>query len=83
MNKLLGKIKITPETLKFWKNTGLVIIGTFILAVAVELFIIPASLNTGGVSGIAMCFEYAGLTNEIFSTEVIAEKVTFLSSKAE
>ena len=78
MSKLVKKIKefFNENTLKFWKNTGLVILGTFILAVAVELFIIPARLNTGGVSGIAMCFQYAGLTNEIFTTEVIITIVT-------
>lgn len=79
MSKLSLKIKekLNSDTLKFLKNTGLVILGTFILAVAVELFILPAKLNTGGVSGIAMCFEYAGLTNDIFTTEVIISLLTW------
>ena len=53
MGKLIGKIKeqVSKINLKSLKNFGLVVLGTFILAVAVELFILPASLNTGGVSG--------------------------------
>ena len=80
MGKLIDKIKlqfskITPKTLK---NFGLVVLGTFILAVAVELFILPAQLNTGGVSGISICFEYAGITNEIITTEVIITIATWV-----
>lgn len=73
MRKIFNKIKycFSKITLKSFKNFGLVVLGTFILAVAVELFILPASLNTGGVSGIAVCFEYAGITNEVFSAEMI------------
>lgn len=80
MKRLLEKMKNRSK--KEWmtsiKNFLLVVIGTFILAIATELFIIPASLNTGGVSGIAMIFQYAGLTNGFFSTEVIITIVTWL-----
>lgn len=65
------KNKSKEDLLKVFKNFGLVILGTFILAVATELFILPANLNTGGISGIAMCFEYAGLTNEVFTVELL------------
>lgn len=80
MKKLLEKIKsmTKKEWLNAIKNFMLVIAGTFVLALATELFIIPANLNTGGVSGIAMCFQYAGLTNGFFSTEVIITIVTWV-----
>ena len=79
MKRLFDKIKynFSRLTMKSLKNFGLVVLGTFILAIAVELFILPANLNTGGVSGIAVCFEYAGLTNDIFSTELIISMLTW------
>lgn len=79
MKKLLDKIKyyFSKITLKSFKDFGLVVLGTFVLAISVELFILPARLNTGGVSGIAVCFEYAGLTNEIFSPELIISLFTW------
>ena len=79
MNKIFEKLKYTISklTLKSFKNFGLVVLGTFILAIAVELFILPAQLNTGGISGIAVCFEYAGLTNEIFTSEMIITILTW------
>ena len=45
MSKITKKLKelFNENALKFYKNTGLVILGTFILAVAVELFIIQYS----------------------------------------
>ena len=80
MGNLVRKIKeqFSKINLKSLKNFGLVVLGTFILAVAIELFILPASLNTGGVSGIAICFEYAGLTTEFFTTEVIISIFTWV-----
>lgn len=80
MGNLVRKIKeqFSKINLKSLKNFGLVVLGTFILAVAIELFILPASLNTGGVSGIAICFEYAGVTTEFFTTEVIISIFTWL-----
>ena len=80
MGNLVRKIKeqFSKINLKSLKNFGLVVLGTFILAVAVELFILPASLNTGGVSGIAICFEYAGVTTEFFTTEVIISIFTWV-----
>lgn len=50
------------------KNTSLVLIGTFILAFATELFLIPSSLVTGGVSGIAVALSYLNFN---ISTEVV------------
>ena len=80
MENLVRKIKeqFSKINLKSLKNFVLVVLGTFILAVAVELFILPASLNTGGISGIAICFEYAGVTTEFFTTEVIISIFTWL-----
>jgi uncharacterized membrane-anchored protein YitT (DUF2179 family) len=73
MNKWIQKIKSLSkqEILNTLKNFTLVLLGTFILAIAIEFFILPANLNTGGISGIAMCFQYAGLTNEFITAEVI------------
>lgn len=53
-----------------FKNTLLIILGTLILSIAIEFFIFPADLNTGGISGIVTCFGYAGLT-ENFLQEII------------
>lgn len=73
MKKLFDIVK--NRTKKEWmnsiKNFLLVVAGTFVLAIATELFILPANLNTGGISGIAMLFQYAGLTTGFFTTEVI------------
>lgn len=52
---------IRSDLLNHLKNTLLVILGTFILAIGTELFIIPAGLDTGGISGIAICFSYGGV----------------------
>ncbi len=46
------------QIIKSIKNTLLVILGTFIIALGTELFILPASLVTGGLAGIAVCFKY-------------------------
>ena len=67
----LGQIinKITKgQPLQFIRNIFLVLLGTFVLAMGTEMFIIPAGLDTGGVSGIAICFKYAGID---FSSEII------------
>ena len=67
----LGQIinKITKgQPLQFLRNILLVLLGTFVLAMGTEMFIIPAGLDTGGVSGIAICFKYAGID---FSSEII------------
>lgn len=73
MKKLFDIVK--NRTKKEWmnsiKNFLLIVAGTFVLAIATELFILPANLNTGGISGIAMLFQYAGLTTGFFTTEVI------------
>ena len=49
------------RVLRFIRDTFFVLIGTFILAIGTELFIIPAGLVTGGVSGIAVIFQYANI----------------------
>lgn len=67
LDVLKNKIKSIKkeQVIKFSKNTLLVLIGTFIIAFATELFLIPANLVTGGVSGIAVSVSYIGLPIEI------------------
>lgn len=67
LDVLKNKIKSIKkeQAIKFSKNTLLVLIGTFIIAFATELFLIPANLVTGGVSGIAVSVSYIGLPIEI------------------
>ncbi len=48
----------------FIKNTLIVMLGTFILALGTETCIIPSGLDIGGVSGIAICFVYANINIE-------------------
>jgi len=49
------------KLLHFFKNNLLVIFGTFVLAIGTELFILPSNLDTGGVSGLAICFKFLGV----------------------
>lgn len=42
---------------KVLKNTLMIIIGTFILAISVEYFVLPFSILSGGVAGIAVALE--------------------------
>ena len=56
LNKLFKNFT-KENTLKLISNTLLVLLGTFILAMGTEMFIIPQELDTGGVSGIAICFK--------------------------
>lgn len=52
---------IFPKNKKQWKafirNTALVVLGTFVLAFGVRMFIFPFDLVTGGISGIGIIFE--------------------------
>ncbi|MDD6302644.1 MAG: YitT family protein [Bacillales bacterium] len=57
------------------KNALLVMVGTFVLALGTELFIIPSGLDTGGLSGIAVCFKYAGFP---FEPELVITILTWL-----
>ena len=52
MNKLFSKTK--KEWIRMIKNTLFVIIGTFILAFGIRMFIFPFDLVTGGISGIGI-----------------------------
>ena len=57
------KYKISKKHLfNIIKNTLLVVLGTFVVALGTELFILPAQLDTGGLPGIAICFKYAGFS---------------------
>ena len=58
----MAKLKVDKKfILKTIKNDLLVVLGTFIIALGTELFILPASLDTGGLAGIAVCFKYGGI----------------------
>lgn len=52
---------ILPKDKKEWanmiKNTALVLLGTFVLAFGIEMFIFPFDLVTGGISGIGIILE--------------------------
>lgn len=52
MNKIFPKDK--KEWIRFIKSTALVLLGTFILAFGMAMFIFPFELVTGGISGIAI-----------------------------
>ena len=42
---------------KIIKDYGIVLLGTFIMAVAVKVFILPFNILSGGVAGIAVALE--------------------------
>ncbi len=79
MDKLLKFFKFEKptkeKTIKFLKNSLLVILGTFVLAIGTELFILPANLDVGGVAGIAVCFTYANIN--FISTELLITIITW------
>jgi uncharacterized membrane-anchored protein YitT (DUF2179 family) len=47
------------EWMLFLKNTGLVVLGTFVLAFGIAMFIFPFDLVTGGISGLGIIFAKA------------------------
>lgn len=52
MKNILPKDK--REWLSFFKNTSFILLGTFILAFGIAMFIFPFKLVTGGISGIGI-----------------------------
>ena len=52
MRKILPKDK--REWMNFLKNNSLVLLGTFVLAFGITMFIFPFELVTGGISGIGI-----------------------------
>ena len=76
MTNLLPKDR--NEWMRFIKNTALIILGTFILAFGVEMFIFRFDLVTGGVSGLGIILfrwlenvEFlSGVTVEVYSSVV-------------
>ena len=46
----LSEVKLTP---RMFQDYLVILTGTFIQAIALRLFLVPADLATGGVSGIA------------------------------
>lgn len=57
MKELLKKDK--KEWFRLIKSTSMVLLGTFVLAFGIEMFIFPFDLVTGGVSGIGIILEKA------------------------
>lgn len=74
MKKLFAKDK--KELLNFIKSTALVLIGTFVLAFGIEMFIFPFDLITGGVAGIGIILQkalgdialFSNITVEIYAS---------------
>ena len=65
-------MKITfPKDSREWtriiKSTILVLLGTFILAFGIEMFIFPFDLVTGGISGIGIILEKSFYKIELLS----------------
>ena len=70
MKELLKKDK--KEWLRLIKSTSLVLLGTFVLAFGIEMFIFPFNLVTGGISGVGIILENA-LGNIEFLSKITAE----------
>lgn len=60
----MAKTAHKEQIIKSIKNTLLVILGTLVVALGTELFIIPADLDIGGLSGVAIVLKYAGVPVE-------------------
>ena len=52
MEKIIPKNR--AEWLMFFKNTALIVLGTFVLAFGIAMFIFPFDLVTGGISGLGI-----------------------------
>ena len=74
MKKLFAKDK--KELLNLIKSTGLILLGTFVLAFGIEMFIFPFDLITGGVAGIGIILQkalgditlFSNITVEIYAS---------------
>ncbi len=54
MKKIMAKIKNN----NFWKNSFLIVFGSFLTAVSINVFMVPYKIAPGGVSGIATVIYY-------------------------
>ena len=71
-------LKDRKSLLTTLKNTALVVLGTFVLALGTGMFVIPFDLVTGGVSGIGIVIKHlvgdagflGGLTTEFYASLV-------------
>lgn len=68
----LNFIKDKKTLYSMLKNTSLVILGTFVLAFGIGMFIFPFDLVTGGISGIGIILERA-FSNVYFLSEIGAD----------
>ncbi|MBW9147353.1 YitT family protein [Clostridium sp. CM028] len=69
-----------------FKKIVLIILGTFILAVAINLFIIPNKLLSGGLSGIGLMLQYIfnlpmGITLLIFNIPLLILSILKINKK--
>lgn len=69
-----------------FKKIVLIILGTFILAVAINLFVIPNKLLSGGLSGIGLMLQYIfnlsmGITLLIFNIPLLVLSILKINKK--
>lgn len=67
----------SKELLRMLKNTGLVILGTMILAFGTAIFILPMNIVSGGVSGMAIIIKLI-LPFEFITIDIIVFALTWL-----
>jgi uncharacterized membrane-anchored protein YitT (DUF2179 family) len=65
MRKIMSSIKNSV----FWKNSLLIVLGSFLTAASINVFMVPYKIAPGGVSGIATVIYY--LTNQRFPVGTI------------
>jgi uncharacterized membrane-anchored protein YitT (DUF2179 family) len=65
MRKIISSIKNSV----FWKNSLLIVLGSFLTAASINVFMVPYKIAPGGVSGIATVIYY--LTNQRFPVGTI------------
>ena len=72
-----------PSLWKISKKTGIITVGCFLYALSINLFFVPANLNTGGLTGIALIFNSlwklpVGLVVLILNLPVILLAIRFI-----
>ena len=61
-------------------NAGLIIIGTFVLCVSVQMFIIPFNILSGGVAGIAVALEPFTHIDKTLSANILTVTMLVIGS---
>ena len=52
------KLDLGMNNRKLMKSCIMIVLGSFVCAIGTNLFIIPSKLLSGGVSGVALIFQY-------------------------